>query len=560
MDDGKRFYDRPVFWPRLIGGIVLLVFGVAFRSEILIFLQLVLAVIKSIFAGAVTPLPRETPSVVLVLLANLIIFVLVYFIALDWVSLFVLPSHNSHEKQKVFERLVEYVFGFHGPAVFVKNGELVIRKEEELENEGVKARFPSLAFIDLASAIVLEGESIPPMLNVTKEPVTKKKQPALVRAKGPGIALLDSGERIRGCVDLRKQIRAIKDVHGFTSDGIELSTNVSVVFTLGQPPDVMTVFDTRGHGLRVMDINRETRKISISDKIDEGDAAEVRRNIQKQKPSSTAIRAYNALSSNRPPYIFEEEHIISAVLSQPRNTRDGKLEKWTELPAQVAVSILLDELSHVTYDQLYSLDSPEPDCYIYSKFKPGFIRKIAEMGVLSYQFVQRKDGRMPQEGDVFNPNEYMFWDVMELHNPRPLRDRGIKVLGAGFSDFRPIDNTIPEQRFDNWRARWQKKAELTSADYDLEVMRKMNHARAQAQREIIYNLSQIFKLPGYTQDAMAIRVFQALESAAANPATNRLLPRDTVDMLKTFQRLLFSQGSDGQSPDDFPPEGQGQGL
>ena len=39
MDDGKRFYERPVFWPRLIGGIFLLSFVIAFRSEILLFLR-----------------------------------------------------------------------------------------------------------------------------------------------------------------------------------------------------------------------------------------------------------------------------------------------------------------------------------------------------------------------------------------------------------------------------------------------------------------------------------------------------------------------------------------
>ncbi len=375
MDDGKRISERPVFWPRLIGGMLLLVFGIAFRSEILIFFRVVLAVIKSFISETVVPLPRETPSVILVLVANLIIFVLVYFIALSWVSLFVLPSHDSHEKQKVFERLVGYVFGLHGPAVFVKNGELITRKEEEEKNEGVKARFPSLAFVDLASAIVVEGKSLPPILNVTKEPAPKpkKKQPALVHAVRPGIAFLLSGERIRGCVDLRKQNRALKDIHGYTSDGIELSTNVSVTFTLGQPPDVMTVFDTRGHGLRVMSINQETKRISISDKIDEFDAAEIRRNIQK--PGSTATQPHIALLSNRPPYAFEEEHIISAVLSQPRNTRDGKLEKWTELPAQVAASVLLDELSRVSYDQLYSLDSPEPDCYLYNIFQTGIYSK-----------------------------------------------------------------------------------------------------------------------------------------------------------------------------------------
>ncbi len=124
-------------------------------------------------------------------------------------------------------------------------------------------------------------------------------------------------------------------------------------------------------------------------------------------------------------------------------------------------------------------------------------------------------------------------------------------------DFTPIDSTIPEQRFDTWRSQWQKKTEITNAQYDLEIMREMNHARANAQREIIFNLSQIFKLPGYTQDAMAIRIFQALETAAANPATNRLLPSDTVDMLRNFQRLLFTQDGERQSADVQSPEEPG---
>jgi len=173
--------------------------------------------------------------------------------------------------------------------------------------------------------------------------------------------------------------------------------------------------------------------------------------------------------------------------------------------------------------------------------------------VLAYQFVQRKDGKSPQPGDLFNPDKYIFWPVTELTNSKPIRERGIKVIEAGFSDFVPSDSSIPEQRFDTWRARQQKQVELSNAEYDLEIMRETNHARAHAQREIIYNLSQIFKLPGYTQDAMAIRIFQALESAASNPATNRLLPRDTVDMLKNFQRI-FVQGPENQPGSDASPD------
>jgi hypothetical protein len=565
MDDRRRFYERPDFWPRLIGGTFLFIFVIAFHSEILLALRLILAFFQLIFQRPVNPPSADTPKALIILGVNIIVYLGCYFIILKWVSLFVLPAQNSHERQQVYERLIEYISKLHGPAVFVKNGELITRKEEQGKNESARGWFASLAFVDLASAIVLESRSHPALINLSMPATSPDGHRPPIRALGPGIGFLLPGERIRGSVDLRKQFRLMKKVRGFTSDGIELETNINVIFTLGQAPEVMTVIDTKGSGFRVLDIDRDTRKIiGIVDRIDDADEREIYTNIQNQKPSRANTMAFAQFSSNRPPFIFDEDHIIAAVISQPRNTRDGKLEKWTDLPAQLAVSVLLDELSRISYDDLYSLDRPGSECYLYDRFKPEFKRKVIDLGVLSYQFVQRKDGRIPSEGDFFNADEYIFWDVSELHNSKPIRDRGIKVIEVNFSDFKPVDSTIPEQRFENWRSKWQKKTELTTAGYDLEIMRKMNHARAQAQREIIYNLSHIFKLPGYTQDAMAILVFQVLESAAANPATNRLLPRDTVDMLKNFQRLIFSRDGDGQSfdqiansSDDRPPERPG---
>jgi hypothetical protein len=388
-------------------------------------------------------------------------------------------------------------------------------------------------------------------LPIPPDPKGEPKQP--LKVLGPGIGFLHSGERIRGVVDLRKQFRLAKGVRGYTSDGIELQTNVSVIFTLGQPSEVITVFQTRELSIARMLIDRETRRISISDKLDPADVDEIKANFPRQRPTFDTGMAPDTGSSTHPPFTYQADHIISAVLSQPRNTKDGQIEKWTDLPAQVAVSILLDQLSRISYDELYSLESYEPACNLYDIFKPEFRRRVKELGVLAYQFVQRKDGKIPQPGDLFNPDKYIFWPVTELTNSKPIRERGIKVIEAGFSDFVPSDSSIPEQRFDTWRARQQKQVELSNAEYDLEIMRETNHARAHAQREIIYNLSQIFKLPGYTQDAMAIRIFQALESAASNPATNRLLPRDTVDMLKNFQRI-FVQGPENQPGSDASPD------
>jgi hypothetical protein len=136
MADGKRFY------------------------EILIILHLILAIIQFLFFQPVNPLSPETPKALLVLLANLVIFLVCYFIFLKWVSLFVLPANDSCTRHNVYERLVEYIFGLHGLVVFVKNGELLTRKDERPDNTGIKARFASLAFVDLTSAIVLESKDL----------------------------------------------------------------------------------------------------------------------------------------------------------------------------------------------------------------------------------------------------------------------------------------------------------------------------------------------------------------------------------------------------------------
>jgi hypothetical protein len=56
---------------------------------------------------------------------------------------------------------------------------------------------------------------------------------------------------------------------------------------------------------------------------------------------------------------------------------------------------------------------------------------------------------------------------------------------------------------------------------------------------MVYTLSQILEGKTYSQEAMAMRVFQALETAAADPATRRMIPRDTINLLRTLRQLLL---------------------
>lgn len=115
MDDGKRFYEKPNFWPRLIGVIFLFFFVVSFRSELLLVLRVTVVLFQLILNWPGNPPSPDTPKAMIVLGINLAVYLVCYFIILKWVSLFILPAKNSDEKRQVYDRLIEYIFGLHGP-------------------------------------------------------------------------------------------------------------------------------------------------------------------------------------------------------------------------------------------------------------------------------------------------------------------------------------------------------------------------------------------------------------------------------------------------------------
>jgi hypothetical protein len=187
---------------------------------------------------------------------------------------------------------------------------------------------------------------------------------------------------------------------------------------------------------------------------------------------------------------------------------------------------------------------------------------------MSYQFVHRLDGQLPAEGQRVDNRHFRIAPVQELRASKVLRDRGIKVLHAGFSELMPTDPKIRQQRLDNWRARWQKEADLIQADLDLEAVRIKNHARAEKQREIINTLSMIIHTTTYPEEALTLRVFQALEDIASEPPTRQLLPADTIRALKSLRLWLLSddqarpvllEGEVSSSAEETPNQEQANG-
>jgi hypothetical protein len=363
--------------------------------------------------------------------------------------------------------------------------------------------------------------------------------------KGPGLTFLRGNQKLRGVVSLRRQVRANPGILGYTSDGIEVKTNVVVVFTLGQPASNVKVAYLGApafENLRVLNLDPETKKIrSISDELDDADKQDIHWNAWEYLavPQPNALLEPPESSQEHPPFQIDVQRIFAAVYSQARHATESKLDDWTSLPALVATEIFRNMISRVGYDSLYLPDDPV-GFPLLTDFKPAFARKVRYQGVMSYQFVHRLDGQSPAEGQRVDNRQFRIAPVRDLRASKVLRDRGIKVLHAGFSELMPTDPKIRQQRLDNWRARWQKEADLIKADLDLEAVRIKNHARAEKQREMINALSLIIHTSTYPEEALTLRVFQALEDIASEPSTRQLLPVDTIQVLKSLHLWLQS--------------------
>ncbi|HXD10270.1 MAG TPA: hypothetical protein VN653_09420 [Anaerolineales bacterium] len=256
-----------------------------------------------------------------------ILFIVFLLLWLAFFAQFVLPVRTLGDRQKIFDRLITYLSGGHGPAIFIRNGELIKREGEERRNG------PGVLWLDSASAAVTRT-------------ATKFKQ-----TMGPGVHFIDNGEFIAGTVDLHIQSQTVgpkesdqpfaelganqdpdewkqvqdrrKQVSALTRDGIEVIPNISVSFR------IRTGFPAEGQlgsrfGYRT--------GITPKDK-------------RNEKQDCDAI--YRAITG---------EGINPNVLSDSPRRRVA----WNELPASLAVDVWREYVSKFTLDELFKPDQLIP--------------------------------------------------------------------------------------------------------------------------------------------------------------------------------------------------------
>lgn len=493
----------------------------------------------------------------------LIFYAFTFFLSVFIFAQLVLPVHNSDERWKANKSFLKFLFGWHGLAVFVKEGKIIEGQDESEEASG------GVVLVDLSSAVALSQQNNTKSWNIAdglddEDRANEKdyhwlgkgkKHEPFVDVKGPGLTFLDKGQKIFSAIDLRPQSRSAP-VIAYTRNGIQISANVSVTFSLSADAEIINVGYV-GRKIQWLDVEESPSEGVMTVRgifeLDEQDASSLERFALHAAGNYSSPE--ESLSSLSTPFKYYHGRVFNAASSEAQSISTPQTMSWREVPLEVATDLFRKELLTIPYEDLFGgTKSPKSDLSyapqqnvdVLTKMRDSFGKKMKLKGMVHFQYFERKDRESFQVGKTLPMNQFIKYSPITLqhHNFNSLRSLGVVIKAAGISNIQPVSPNIKKRMLENWKARWDKEVEFINAEHDLEAMRIQNRTRAQIQQEMTHLLSSIFQ-NAHTDEALALRVFQALEAVAVNPKDkNEMTPREIIDMLDSLHRWLLVDRKD----------------
>jgi hypothetical protein len=94
-----------------------------------------------------------------------------------------------------------------------------------------------------------------------------------------------------------------------------------------------------------------------------------------------------------------------------------------------------------------------------------------------------------------------------------------------------------------WKTRMEREIAIFNAQYELDAIRVHNRSRALLEEEITYLLAGIFKSTAHFDEALALRVLQALEISVAD---KEMSAADLQEILKNIHDWLLADQKDDE--------------
>lgn len=437
-------------------------------------------------------------------------FLLVLWMA--FFSQFVLPVKTFRDRQNIFDRLITFLFGGHGPALFIENG-VVKERSEERQKKG-----PGVIWLDTASAAVTRT-------------AVKIKQ-----TLGPGVHFIKRGEYIAGTVDLHIQTQTLgpretdnpfggheddpndeefkgmqdrrKMVSALSRDGIEIVPTISISFR------VDTGFPMEGEsGSRFGYRTGITRKAKENEEKDKeairkailGEGVNTNLNADTSRkttvawnelPAALAVDVWREYASKFTlNEMFNPEQLIPAASLLPLQPIEVEIDPFSQ-PVQAAAikpsmrdrsAKMLREVNVILSKAIRRLEGapkvqqnerPGPAGIIKSstpaKNEPTkgtalqVINEMVNARLTSQKVIVLDDHGNQMKNSIDSP-EFTL-----------LKNRGIKVLSVSIGNLR-FDKDIEEKIIANWSTSWLKNAKAEGK----QIERKQNIARSAGQEKAI---------------------------------------------------------------------------
>jgi len=421
------------------------------------------------------------------------IFPLLLLLWMAFFAQFVLPVRTFTDRQKIFNRLLSSLLGGHGPAIFIRDGQLIKREGEE------RKKGSGVLWLDSASAAV------------TRTAV------AIKQTIGPGVHFIENGEYIAGTVDLHIQSQLVgpresdkpfedkkeeqsdeefnqiqdrrKQVSALTRDGIEVIPNISVTFRVdtGFPKEAQS-------GSRFGYRTGNTQK---DKKIEEKDKEAIKRAILGEgiNPNAPSDSHRHRVAWNQLPALlavdvwreyvakftldelFKADHVIPPPppqLSQPTEEEIDPLSQPLQVGArrealQGGLAAMLREINLFMARMIGWLEgkkedkakktapqSPVPQPAVpLSKSEP---QKKTALQVIN----EMVKARLTQaEVDILDDHGVRGIGTIPSREYKLLQNRGLKVLNVGISNLR-LNPAIEETIIQRWSATWLNNAKAES--------------------------------------------------------------------------------------------------
>jgi len=216
-------------------------------------------------------------------------------------SQFILPVQKVRDRLAVLDRLIAYLTGFHGPAIFIENGNIRARQDER-EKKG-----PGVVWLDHASAAMLRTAT------------------RFTRTIGPGVHFTKKDEYLAATVNLHNLIQSLGP---------------------NENENPFTVSEKDENYQRIKDSGLETRALT-RDGIPVIAQLSVVFRIKSTPGEGNSIYGYNQENVDK---VIRESMIKGVKTDEP---------VWSPLPAKMAVEIWREYLSRFRLNQLFQ--SPPGD-------------------------------------------------------------------------------------------------------------------------------------------------------------------------------------------------------